>query len=219
MTDLERLQALERRIKELVPSFEVRFKDESNFMKLLSKILFFTKGFMTNFITTIGTKVYFTSRKEYLADPANSFRVLAHEFVHVYDFVLKPVRFTLGYVFPQILASLALLSVLAFLSPYFLLSLIFLLCLAPIPSPTRKNSEMRGYGMSLKVHQWRGASPDFLDWYATVSADNFVNSNYWYMYPFRDAVEKELKAWLVDDRCLNDKNVAYAEIYNLVRTQ
>jgi len=219
MTDLERLQALERRIKELVPSFEVRFKDESRFMKVLGKILFFTKGFMTGFITTIGTKVYFTSRKEYLADPANSFRVLAHEFVHVFDFVLKPVRFPLGYLFPQILALFSLFAVLAFLSPYFLLCLLALLCLAPIPSVPRKDREMRGYGMSLKVEQWRGISPEGLDWWVSHSANNFVNSNYWYMYPYRDAVERELKGWLADDYCLGDNNVAYFEVHRLIRAQ
>ena len=56
MNDLERLQLLESRIKEWVPSFEVRFKNESKFMKLLGKVMFFNKGFInitskTRFIT------------------------------------------------------------------------------------------------------------------------------------------------------------------------
>ena len=219
MTDLERLQLLEKRIKELVPSFEVRFKDESPFMKILGRILFFNKGFMTNFITTIGTKVYFQSRRSYLADPKNSFSVLAHEFVHVLDFVLNPVRFVCGYLFPQNLSLLSLFASFSFLSPHFMLCLLFLLCLAPIPSIPRKNSEIRGSGMSLKVLQWRGESTERLEWWVAHNADNFVNSNYWYMYPFRDRVEKELTVWLADDSCLTDKNVAYAEVRNIMLVQ
>lgn len=219
MTDLERLQLLERRIRELVPSFEVRFKDESPFMKALGKVLFFTKGFMTDFTTTIGAKVYFPNRQQYLANPGNSFRILAHEFVHVLDFVLNPVAFVCGYLFPQNLALLSLFASFAFLSPHFLLCLLFLLCLAPIPSVPRKNSEMRGSGMSLKVLQWRGESARNLEWWVAHNADNFVNSNYWYMYPFRDSVERELANWLADDRCLTDRNAAYAEVRSIMLVQ
>jgi hypothetical protein len=219
VTDLERLQLLERRIKELVPSFEVRFKDESPFMKTLGKVLFFTKGFMTDFITAIGTKVYFPNREKYLANPANSFRVLAHEFVHVIDFVQNPIGFVSGYLFPQDLALLSLFALFSFLSPHFLLCLLFLLCLAPIPSTSRKNSEIRGGGMSLKILQWRGESAERLQWWVGHIAANFVNSNYWYMYPFRDKVEKELTNWLASDDCLADRNVAYMEVRNIMRVQ
>jgi len=215
MNDLERLQLLESRIKEWVPSFEVRFKDESKFMKLLGKVMFFNKGFMTNFITTIGTKVYFPNRADYLARPLDSFRTLAHEFVHVYDYVLNPVGFMLGYLFPQNLALLSLFAILAFISPCFLLFLLSLLFLAPIPSIPRKNIEMRGYGMSLKVEQWSNCPVSYVDWCMEKYADNFVNSNYYYMYPFRESVKKELKGWLTDS-CLQDKNVAYSEVYSIL---
>jgi hypothetical protein len=118
------------------------------------------------------------------------------------------------------LALLSLFALFAFLSPYFLLFLPFLLCLAPIPSVPRKNKEMRGYGMSLKVEQWRGDSIGNLTWLVAHSANNFVNSNYWYMYPFRNTVEGELTSWLIDDdRCLGDKNVAYTEVHRLVQMQ
>ena len=37
----------------------IKYKDNSWFMKVLSKILFFNKKFMTRFTTTIGKTVYF----------------------------------------------------------------------------------------------------------------------------------------------------------------
>lgn len=219
MNDAERLQALEKRIKELVPSFEVRFKDESPFMKLLGKVMFFNKNFMSGYITTIGTKVYFPTREAYHGDPRNSFRVLAHEFVHVFDYVLNPAKFALGYLFPQVLFPLAVFAFLGFLSPWFLTFLVFLLCLAPIPSPMRTHWELRGHGMGLKVEQWWGEPPEALDQAVSWSASHFVTADYWFMWPWRAEVENRLTSWLVNDNCLDDRNVAYKEVHTLVKTQ
>jgi len=154
MDSSEKLKLLENHIKALCPTFEVRFKDESLLMKTLGKVMFFNKSFMTHFITTLGTKVYFPNRQRYEEDSENSFRILAHEFVHIMDFMKSPWKFVFSYAAPQILAKLCIFSLLFFISPYFLLFLLSLLFLAPIPSIGRKNIEIRGYSMNCKIIQW-----------------------------------------------------------------
>lgn len=201
MTDRTLLTQLEAAVKEHAPKFEVKFKDESRFMKLIDKVLFFNKVFMTNYITTIGQKVYWPSREKYEGDPSNSFNVLAHEFVHIMDHIKNPVKFPLSYLFPQILAAPGLLFVLllpvlvplialSLVSSWWLLMLLFLLFMAPLPSPGRKKAEIRGYGMSFRVRMWRYNQVS--DWKFERSVKAFTGPNYYFMWPFRKQVEKEL---------------------------
>lgn len=104
-TDLNSLQAL---IKKDVPSFEVAYKDESVLMRALALLTSpFNPDFLTRYITTWGTRVYFPSRQFFLGNPANSFRILAHEYVHLWDAKEHP-TFKLSYLFPQVLAGLPL---------------------------------------------------------------------------------------------------------------
>ena len=195
------LSKLEEAIKSHAPKFEVKFKDESKFMKLIDKILFFNKTFMTGYITTIGQKVYWQTRERYEGNKEASFNTLAHEFVHVMDSVNKPVTFTLGYLFPQILAAPGLifalllplwitLMALSIMSPWWLLMLLFLGFLAPIPSPGRKKAEVRGYGMSFLVRMWRYGNVS--NWKYERSVDAFTGPNYYWMWPFEKQVRKEL---------------------------
>lgn len=218
MNDQEKLDALQAKIKETVPSFEVRFKDQSTFMKILGKLMFFNKGFMTSYITTIGTKVYWPSKERFEQYPLGSFLTLAHEYVHVMDFKRRPVRFVLGYLFPQIKAVLALLAVLAVVSPWFLLALLALLALAPIPAPFRKTAEMRGFGMSLKARSWLGwtLTEDRMNHYV----EQFTTSAYYFMWPFSKCVKEELTEWADPNNleCLNDPNPAYKDTYDIIKT-
>jgi len=228
MENKQMLEVLQTKMKESVPDFELKFKDESKFMKPLGKLLFFNKKFMTGYITTIGKTVYWPNKEMFDSDPRRSFLTLAHEYVHVLDYVQKPVRFTLGYFFPQILAAPALLFVLlspilvpliifGILSPYFLLSLVTLAFLAPIPSPGRKSAEMRGYGMSIKVNTWLhgGVNQSYIDW----CANQFTGSAYFYMWPFESNVKKELAEWadVHNVSCLSDKNQAYKEVFDITK--
>ena len=102
----------------VAPGFEVRFKDKSLLMKTLGVVLSpFNPYFMTEFITTLGSTVYFPSQAMYEQDPDGSLRVLMHELVHAWD-RKKHSLFGLTYLFPQILALplLLLFGVLAW--PY-----------------------------------------------------------------------------------------------------
>lgn len=176
-----------------VPGFRVAFKDCSKFMKFLNVFAqVFNKTFMTGYITVMGGCVYFPNKKELIDCQADYANVLAHELVHMKEQQKtgKLVHF-FRYGSPQIFAVLSLLSVLAFINPWFLLCLTFLLCLAPIPAVGRKNIEMNGYEMSLAMTYWRTGQIGEADieW----AAQQFTSSNYYFMYPFEEAVLHELR--------------------------
>jgi len=146
-----------------VPDFAVRYKDKSWSQRLLGLLSYpFNRKYMTDYITTLYPYVYFPGR------PAQSedWKVLAHEYVHLYDMKRHPLLFRLGYAFPQMLGIFSLGALFAFLTPWALLCLTFLLALAPWPSPGRTDAEMRGYAMSMAVNYWRYGyvSPVTLDW-------------------------------------------------------
>lgn len=221
------LTALENRIKEHASGFEIKFKNESALMKIIGKILSpFNKTFMTSFKTTIGQKVYWPTRELYEANPSQSFNTLAHEFVHIMDYKLKPIRFTLGYLFPQILAAPGVLftlllpvwlplMILSILSPWWLLFLVSLVFLAPIPSPGRKKAEVRGYGMSCLVRFWRFGSVLDREFNHYVGA--FTGPAYYFMWPFKRSIEKQLKPYCSENASVfNDPNSAYKVVYNLL---
>src|SRR4051812_38491740 len=91
-----------------IPEFKVAFKSESLLMKIIGKILFFNKSFMTSYTTTLGHTIYFTDRKYVKAHPVSTKVVLVHEMVHIKDNVNEGLLFPIGYALPQLLAVLAL---------------------------------------------------------------------------------------------------------------
>ena len=134
------------------------------------------------------------------------------------DYKAKPVRFVLGYFFPQILVVISLMAVLAVINPWFLLALISLLALAPIPAPFRKKIEMRGYGMSIKAYQWRNnliINDDRFNYYV----DKFITSDYYYMWPFPESIKEELRGWITDDSCVLKSNPAYYDVHRILAAQ
>ena len=178
--------------------FNIKFKDESTFMKLLGKILFFNKGFMTSYKTTIWKTVYFTNRSSIEKNIDNNIVLLGHEFVHASDAAnfLKFLLFMFIYLSPQILAPFALI-----LMPFnWILSLIlFLILLTPIPSLGRTYYEFKAYTMSLFIkNELLKASGTSIEerrnsLYLFVKTYNkwFIASDYYFMWPF--GIEKRLK--------------------------
>jgi hypothetical protein len=183
-----------------IPDFEVRFKAESRLMHFLNFFVqIFNRKFMSDYTTVIGPVVYFPSRERFLREQDMYASVLAHELVHMLDMQrLGTVRFTVMYMFPQILAPLALLAIGAFWEPWFLLALLFLLFIAPIPAPWRRDLELRGYVMSLAVQYWktRMITSHTIDW----AASQFIGPSYYFMWPFRSHTVQELKLAAVDIR-------------------
>jgi hypothetical protein len=149
------LEKLPLVIWQRIPRFEIRYKDESLFMKLLGRLAFFNPDFMTKYTTSWLWYVYFPSRVAVEAEPEKFGKVLAHEYVHLLDQQKYGLRFSLSYVSPQIWSLGALGAFGAFWSCWFLLFLLFLLFLAPWPSPWRAHWEARGYLMNLTINNWR----------------------------------------------------------------
>ena len=211
---LKKRAALGALIEIKIPGFRVVKKDKSFFMKLLSFFLFFNRGFMTQYVTTIYPKVYVPSwwGKE-TKNKSLEIEILAHEYIHLHDRQRLGVIFNIIYLSPQIFSLLAIGTI---WNSWFLLALLFLL---PWPSPGRAWLEFRGYKTSLLMKYWilSSLSPgkeriiwhyinnEALEW----TLDQFTGSNYYFMFPFRSFLRKrfinELKYATMDDDNLTDE--------------
>jgi hypothetical protein len=189
------LDAFERTLVEINPGIKVRFKDESLFQKALGLLVRpFNPTFLTEYTTTIGSTVYFPSREFYYAKPESSFSILAHEYVHIWDFK-RDRWFKFKYLFPQILGlvPLVVFGLFVWFSAWWWLSLLGLVAVAPWPAKKRTSYELRGYGMNVAIAQWvyGRVQPSSL----THIVDQFVGSSYYYMCRDRKYVEGELESF------------------------
>jgi len=202
--------------------FEIKYKNESLFMKILSYILFFNKTFMTNYITTIGNSIYFPSKEFIQNDEESAITILAHEVVHVkqsedYGRVL----FSLLYLFPQCLALFAFLSVLAVFWLPFLWCLCFLVFLAPIPAPWRTKFELEAYGMSMYMMDLQMRRLEYPDdqrekelalFYIRINNKQFKGPAYWFMWPFGVDADFEKKINDIQSGVISDTSDTYARV-------
>lgn len=132
---------------EEVPGLKVVEKSSSRFMRFLSwlpPMVFFRKKFLNDYFTTIGPVIYWPGLEggfQTLDEAA----ILAHEGQHAWDGRrLTWGLYGIGYLFPQVLAVLALLAVLSiWLSSWWLVSLVALGALGPWPAPWRAHFEAR----------------------------------------------------------------------------
>lgn len=203
--------------------FDVKYKDQSWFMKFLNFFVqIFNKDFMTMYISTIGNTIYFPSEEYIKEHEDEAMLVLAHEIVHVaqgekYGGFL----FSLMYLFPQCLAALSLLAILAVFWTPFLFCLLFLLFLAPIPAPWRTKFEVEGYTMSLfmayVMMRHLGFMPSTIEKELAVQAirmdlKNFQSASYWFMWPF--GLEKEFGKKIKDSRkgVISDTDEVYGRV-------
>tara|TARA_Y100000296_G_C5137776_1_gene239193 strand:- start:438 stop:1103 length:666 start_codon:yes stop_codon:yes gene_type:complete len=183
--NLEKKTDLEATIEEKIPGFEIKSKDESNLMKLLSFLLFFNKSFMKDYVTTFYPKVYVPGawkKQKFGKDRLDvKMTVLAHEYVHLSDRKKMGWLFNILYLSPQIFA---LLAVGAFWDLRFLTALLFLL---PLPSPGRAWLEYRGYCMSIAAHYWLTGSKYNIDYVVK----QFTTGAYYWMFPFKSFLKKK----------------------------
>jgi hypothetical protein len=219
-TDKEIYDSLCTLIKCSVPGFEVRFKNESWSQKLLALLAKpFCPDYMTRFTTTLFPKVYFPSRQFVEGNYRSAWKVLTHEYAHLWDRQKEGRTFDLRYALPQLLAIFALGVLAAFWSLWALLALVFLLALAPWPSRGRTDIEMRGYGMSMAVDYWRYGSinPGTKDWIAGI----FVGWSYYRMSASLPKVKAQLDAiekQIADSSILSgDYATPYRDVYLLLK--
>jgi len=144
MFSLENFNKFHLLLKDNINNFEIKYKNESRFMWILSKILFFND--FNKFVTTINSTVYFPSKESVSENIRESFAILAHEYVHAKD--AKKINFLIFsflYLFPQILFLPTIIFSIYF---HYLFILCFILLL-PIPAYFRMIFERRGYIMTL----------------------------------------------------------------------
>jgi hypothetical protein len=178
---------MEFRIKERFPTYERKVKEDSAFMRFLGKVSFFNKRFLSGYITTMGNTIYVPRDR----NTPGIWRVVAHEWIHLEQNKRQGFMHGVLYMVPQVLAFLSLLSILAiWLSNWWLLCLLFLLCLAPIPAPWRMSKEFEAYTMSMAVSHWERTDTDY---YLQNIAKNFYGPSYYFMWPFKDSITAKLK--------------------------
>lgn len=182
---------------------DIKPKSSSRLMKAIGWFFSVTKispEFMTQYITTIGSTVYYPDAM--LANPNSEsmLRVAVHETVHVADSKrFSDLLFKFLYLFPQSIGLLALLSVLAIWKTGFLWCLLFLLCLAPIPAPFRYWFELRAYRTQILFSRKDDKLTDeqMVPIYEWIEKQLCTNLYYW-TWPFPKTVRKHLmdESWM-----------------------
>jgi len=170
MAILEKYNKIMDDIKSEFPDFEIVSKNSSKLMKIIDvalKIITFgqMKMFMTNFITTMGNKIYVPSDWEQFP-VMSKISILRHERIHMRQ-AKKYGRFMFSvlYLFVPFPVGIA----------YF-----------------RKKFEQEAYEESLKaVYEWRGVkaleSPELKE----RILKHFTSAEYFWMWPF----QKNLESW------------------------
>lgn len=170
------------------PKLQIKYKNQSLLMKALGKLMFFNRGFMTEYTTTIGNTIYFPSEKFIKIHPVSSLIILLHELVHLHDQKkVGKIPFVISYLFPQILVPFCLLLLL--LVSWKIVIPLAILFSAPIPALFRMYWEKRAYLSSLYVMQLLGNKLHFnphLKTQETIFKNNFHGPFYYFMWPFHD---------------------------------
>lgn len=190
------------------PDLQVKYKDESLFIKFLGTLLFFNKDFMTSYTTTIGSTIYFPNRDFVKLRDNSSTVILLHELVHVKDSnKIGKLLFSSLYLSPQILALLCLPLLLV----SWKISLLFLLFALPFPSYYRMHFEKRAYLSSLYVTKLLADKKGFeanLDKHSAFFINQFKGSYYYFMWPFSN-IDKEFADAVV---LINDGKRPYDDV-------
>lgn len=197
--------------KKEFPKLKIKYKDKSLFMKFLSFVLFFNKDFSKKYITTIGSTIYFPSQKYVETNDLICTIILMHELVHIKDYYKFKILFSFLYLFPQILFPLFILG---FFNPYFFIFSIFII---PIPALFRAYFEYKAYIMSMYATHQLSHKYDF-NWSPDIAINsyikNFVTSNYYYMFPFKNYL---IKCFYIKFREIQDDLHPFDdEIYKIV---
>lgn len=211
------------KLNQLFPDVNIKFKNESLFMKILGKILFFNPDFMTKFTTTIGNTIYFPS-KNYLDTHYYSVLViLCHELVHVKDYKKFSILFPFLYLFP--ISLIPFLCILFFFLNWYIVLGLIVLCLLPLPAPGRTYFEAKAYTMSLFVHNEISIQKGIpfqgrltaLKNIANTYNKQFTGPNYYFSWPFGLSNYFLLKIKQILSKEIEQKDKIYTEILNLLK--
>lgn len=174
------------------PSLQIKYKNQSWWMRWLGKLLFFNPAFMTSYTTTFGHTIYYPDEKFLKTRSISSSVILLHELVHFYDRKrVSPFLFALSYLFPQILVPIFGMLMLAV--TWKIMLPLMLICALPIPAVFRMYWERRAYLSSLYVMQLLGNRLHFNP-HLKIQEKQFIEcfhgSSYYFMWPFHDINEQ-----------------------------
>lgn len=185
-----------------IPGFQIRYKNKSWSSKVLGVLVWlFNRRYMTEFTTTRYPRVYFPSQEYVEENYSRAFKILMHEFVHLWDRRQQGIWHNISYALPQLLALpflIALIATAIWLPwPWIVTSgALTLLFASPLPAYWRMKAELRGYTMNMAVNYWR---------YGFVHAvtinwiiKRFTEWDYFRMWPFKDDIGKRI-AYAVHD--------------------
>lgn len=172
-------------VRKHVPEYRIIDKKDSLLHRMIGRIMFFNRRYMTNFYTTIG----YTTARPSLVDDDREWITIFHEGVHAMQ--TQRVRggqltMAVNYLRPQIFALFASLT---FINISFLIFLLFLL---PIPSPTRTAYETEAYKINAMIDRWMlGVCRDS---YIDHIVSQFTGWNYYIMSHPSEENEQQLRA-------------------------
>jgi hypothetical protein len=173
------------------PEIRLLPKGDSFLMKVVGLILRpFNPSFNSRFTTTIGSTIWMPSEVANSLSEDQFLEVMAHEVQHILDHKEKTILFEVGYLFPQILALLSLFAFCGFWSTAWLLCLLFLVFLAPLPAYWRYKAELNGYRVSILFDKLFGRPPE--ETYEWV-AKQMTGPNYYFAWPFKGKILSDLK--------------------------
>lgn len=173
------------------PKIQLLAKEDSKLMKVVGFIVKpFNPTFNTLYTTTIGSTIWMPSEVAKILSEEHFLEVIAHEIQHVLDEKEQGILFKLGYLFPQVLAALSLLSLGGIWSTTWLWWLLCLLFLAPLPAYWRYKAELNGYRTSIVFDKFHGrTSARTHEW----MIGQFAGPSYYFAWPFKSWIEKDLK--------------------------
>ena len=214
--------ALVKKIGERCPAFRIRYKEDFWWEKALGLLLRLTginPNYYTSYITTWGDSVHWPTKKMLEANWDSAFKVLAHEYIHLWRKKVTGGWYLVRWASPQCLTLLALLALLAIWNLWFLTALVFLLFVLPWASPGRTDEEMRGYTMNLAVNIWRYG--EVLDGTIDWIVPQFTGR--WYFWMCRDeaAVRKRLTSEIGNIQTgvllKGEDGVPYQDVHDIIK--
>lgn len=180
---------------------EITTKESSNLMKLIGWFLAaiqINKTFMTNYITTIGTTIYFPEKLLEEIAPKRFMEVVIHECVHAVDEHNNKLFYKPTYL-PELFIGLPLLiiSIVLFVLKFWIAASILLalalLCILPVPKPGRYHWEIRAYSTSLGIAHIFNEDKAYTNQIKRWVCGQLTGSSYYFTWPFRDKILKDLE--------------------------
>lgn len=180
---------------------EITTKESSNLMKLIGWFLSgiqINKTFMTNYITTIGTTIYFPEKLIEEIAPKRFMEVVIHECVHAVDEHNNKLLYKPSYL-PELFLGLPLLiiSIILFILKSWIaasvLLILALLCILPVPKPGRYHWEIRAYSTSLGIAHIFNEDKAYINQIKRWISGQLTGSSYYFTWPFKDKILKDLE--------------------------